>query len=343
MVSKYWGAVAILLSFYLPYNFIGDPKIIRDILFFACALFSIFLFDTKSKPLFIIGIILYVSAFSYNSIGFLYHFMSVVGGLIAYSQLRKEPIQEKHLSFLVCLLAVYSSIWGILNYFKIEPYHWFKFQFFINPEIIMSGPLLNHTISSIYCALAIPFLPLWLIPVVGFALFCYGSTMSILGAIFAFLHFHLDKKELLKWWLYPIGVVVLFFLFGSNEFFSGQERLAVWKNTVEWIPLTGKGLGYFHDFYSQNYKHTQVFLQEHNELLSFYSAFGIAGVLAFLFIVFSIIWSSPSKAKSASLAFVFISLGSFPLHISSLAIIGILLYTLTIKEIDYGFFSNKST
>lgn len=282
-------------------------------------------------------------ASDFNSYGFIYQFPMFCAGLIAFAQLAKSPIKEKHLTYVIVSLGLYSSIWGILNYFKIEPYHWISLKYLINPKVIPSGPLLNHTLSSVYPALALCFAPWYLSIILIAGLISYGSTMSILAGAIALIHYNLDKRFWFKNWFYLAGFAGLYALLDSSEFFSGQERINVWKSIIEKFPLSGLGLGYFYDHYRNMANHTQIFLQEHNEYLAAYTSFGLFGAIASIYAVFLVLKSRPSKAKSSTIAFLFICAGSFPLHISSLAIIGILLYTLTIQGENYGFFKHKIT
>lgn len=343
MVQKFWAGGAILLSFFLTSKLNSDPRIMRDFSFFILAMISL-LFGVKLSFASILAILagaLWSS--SWQRVGFLYQFPTWCAGVICFEQLRQNPLQERLLKYILGVLAVISTAWAILNYFKIEPYHLYKGTVFINPGVIMSGPLLNHTLSSVYPALALVFLPWYWGIFCLLGLFVYGSTMSLLAGVIAVIHYELDKKSWIKWWVYPVSGFVLFALLDTSEFFSGQERMVVWKNTIKSFPLMGGGLGYFHDNYSVMFKQVQVFLHEHNELLAAYTSFGLVGVLMFIYGCFLAIKSRPSKAKSSTIAFFFICIGSFPLHISSLAIIGIMLYTLTIQGENYGFFKLKTT
>lgn len=270
------------------------------------------------------------------------------------------------IKLVLIILGTISSIWGILNYFGVEPYFAIikprslvSYPYGLGliyesgktliigfpelgtnpinyyPNVVMSGPLVNHTLSSVYPAIALclggpSFLvPLWIIGLVT-----YSSTMSIIAAIIGVVHFQLDKRDWFKWYFYLIGGAVLLFLFGKGEFFSGQERLAVWENILDWSALEngmGRGLGFFHDNYAAVFRHTQLFIHEHNEYLFMYTSFGIFGVILSVFAVYLVLKQEASRQKSATIAFLFLCVGSFPLHISSLAIIFIMLYTLTIQ------------
>ena len=228
-----------------------------------------------------------------------------------------------------------------------------------NPKIVVSGPLFNHTVSSIYCALCLCLAPPWYVAILCISgLLAYSSTMSILAAIVGVVHFYLENKNKFYYWFYPLGGICLYVLHGTNEFFSGQERLAVWKNIIKEFPLPGGGLGYFHDFYTNTAgsyhlyifkeydtlmpKHTQIFIQEHNEYLAAFTTFGVAGLVAAIGAVILVIIQKPSRQKSATLAFLFLCVGSFPLHVSSIAIIGIMLYTLTIQRSELWLFHQRN-
>lgn len=281
---------------------------------------------------------------TYNQVGWLYQFPMWCAGLIVFCQFYERPIDYKLLKWALGILASIATVWGILNYFKVEPYHLFNGVLHYNPQVVMSGPLFNHTLSSVYPALAFCMgFPWYLLIFFGAGLLAYNSTMSILAVVIGLLHFHLDKRGLIRWWLYPVVIGWLFVLHGVTEFFHGQERFDVWMNTLKWSPIQGGGLGYFHDFYRYSplaANHKQVFIQEHNEYLAAYTTFGVAGVLLALFVVLTVLKSRHSRAKSTTVAFLFICMGSFPLHISSLAIIGIMLYTLTIQGDKNGIFIN---
>lgn len=347
----------------------GDPRNARDFLFFVLAIVSVF-YGVKKSKVSLLAMFLIISGFFYtemmNRAGFLYQFPMWCAGIICFVQLYQNPMDIKKLKILVGLLGTVSGIWGILNYFGIEPYHLILKQKIFYPkhwglalggDIIgfpqlginpihsmpysgIHGPLFNHTLSSVYPAIALVLCgfsalsPIWIL-----GLIVYNSTMSILAAIIGVLYFYLDSKDLMKWWVYLLGISVLLFLFGRGEFFSGQERLQVWRNIIDWAPVHGGGLGYFHDFYHLKFKNIQLFIQEHNEYLAAYTAFGLFGVFLSIIAVFLVLKQESSRQKAATVSFLFICAGSFPLHISSLAIIGILLYTLTIQGENYGLFS----
>lgn len=334
-----------MLSFFLSTKFVGDPRTIRDFLFFALSMMSVFLGVKKSKLSFWCMILIIVSFLynqSYNHLGWIYQFPMLCAGIICFHQLYHSPLDFRVIRLIIGVLAFIATVWGILNYFGIEPYHYFNGKVLYNPQVVMSGPLFNHTLSSVYPALALAMGFHWVFLVFFvIGLVVYGSTMSLLAGLIGFTHYQLEKRDWFKWWFYPLGGLVLILLHGHGEFFSGQERMAVWKNVLSWSPLSGGGLGYFHDFYMKSFSHGQYFIQEHNEYLAAYTTYGIAGVAVLLFGVYLALKANPSRAKSATIAFLFLCVGSFPLHISSLAIIGIMLYTLTIQGVSYGVFKNE--
>ena len=184
MINYFWGAGLFLLSVFLIPKFPADPRVIRDFLFFALAMISVCFGIKKSNPIVLLIILAFSINVNYNQVGWLYQFPMFCAGIVLFVQFHSNPFSEKFFKYSLGLLGLVSTAWAICNYFGVEPYHIVKSQWFkINPKVIMSGPLLNHTLSSVYPALALVFMPWYLKIIMFIGLGLYSSTMSLLAGV----------------------------------------------------------------------------------------------------------------------------------------------------------------
>lgn len=323
----------------------GDPRIIKDFLFFYLAMLSLAFFGLQTNErsrLLSLTLLFCFYPWSYNGIGFIYQLALYCAGLLVFSQMSYYELNEKVFRFCFIFMGFISASWVAFEYFGFEPLRWYLSNVVVQ-GVVKAGPLANHTISAPLVSIALLLLPIKLIFIAPFfiwALYLYGSTMAWFMVAVGLIHRYFKNS---KWFYLSILVLpAVYFAFPNVEFFSGQERNAVWLNILKFSKLSGGGLGYFHDNYYKSFRHTQIFLQEHNEYLAIYTTFGLTG----LFIFGKLIWDSLRVRhtiwQSCLVSMYFLCFGSFPFHISTLALSGIILYNLTIQGENYGFFKNES-
>lgn len=352
MFSHFWGVGLVLTSLFVSTKYNGDLRNLRDFFYLMWIFLSLSIFGLKNRGLYVIPFLILLSfftAYNFNSPGFNYQFLMLSGSLLLLMQFEYKKLDPYIIKKYLIFLGVISGLWAVLNYYDIEPYHYVLNGFVRVPSRSMlayiSGPLLNNTISAPLCAIGLIFLNrktiLLAIPMIA-GLYLYSSTMAIimaaLGIIYRVCSLKKLKPDLVA--LFVIGVLgLLYWQFQDIEFLSGQERNKVWTDTLKLGSF--KGLGYFHDNFRHLFKHDQIFIQEHNEYLSLWVAFGVPGVIIFLLFLSNILKESYHDFKAAFVAMLFLATGSFPFHISSLALISIMLYTITKQGVNYGIFKHE--
>lgn len=352
MFTHFWGVGLVLTSLFVSTKYNGDLRNLRDFFYLMWIFLSLSIFGLKNRGLYAIPFFILLSfftAYNYNSPGFNYQFLMLSGSLLLLMQFEHKKLDPYIIKKYLIFMGVISGLWAILNYYSIEPYHYALNGFTrVSSQSMLnyiSGPLLNNTISAPLCSIGILLLnrkSIFLaIPMIA-GLYLYSSTMAILmtalGLIYRVCSYKRLKPNLVV--LFVIGVLgLLYWQFQGIEFLSGQERNQVWLDTLKLGSF--KGLGYFHDNFRHLFKHNQVFIQEHNEYLSLWVAFGLPGIAVFLMFLSNVIGDSYHDYKAAFVAMLFLAAGSFPFHISSLALISIMLYTITKQGVNYGIFKYK--
>lgn len=127
----------------------------------------------------------------------------------------------------------------------------------------------------------------WALPIAIAALCSTGSSLGILTGLAGFVYYY--KGNLIKKkWLYLLSIVSMLTVSftGMNGMDSG--RLVIWKELISKLSmkawLIGNGVGWYAD-QKITYKGATV-VQEHSGFLSIVTAFGLVGLITFLYFLY---------------------------------------------------------
>lgn len=127
----------------------------------------------------------------------------------------------------------------------------------------------------------------WVLPIAIAALCSTGSSLGILTGLAGFVYYY--KGNLIKKkWLYLLSIVSMLTVSftGMNGMDSG--RLVIWKELISKLSmkawLIGNGVGWYAD-QKITYKGATV-VQEHSGFLSIVTAFGLVGLVTFLYFLY---------------------------------------------------------
>lgn len=278
-----------------------------------------------------------------------------------------EPLQK----FLIasCLIC---SIWIILNWFNINPWLWFfpwkyKLTLIANPRfaldplaaphmykwvdasknVVINGPFNQPTITGAFIAITAPFMFhkkwVYFLVIPLFAIFILKSVMTWAAILAAGYIYYLtksdQKKEVLSiggWLGLILGIII--YLFHEQNFFDDQSRFKVWGAVLKWLHgksiLFGEGLGYFSDNFDKYLTLNPPWQHAHNEYLELYVSHGLLGLLMLCFLFYPI-FASKRKDPVLYASFAALAVNSFGnlgMHISSIALVGIIVYGLIIND-----------
>jgi hypothetical protein len=264
------------------------------------------------------------------------------------------------------VVCVIQSAWIFFNSINLDPTFWYMTYFYeglhkLHPMTlqdfpkdhlqIIDGSLGNSNLSAALIAITAPTLfrkKLYLLlPLVEYALYkldCDGAFISFLFPVFYYLlgrYFGFNKILIGSIGAFIIFCSIAFFVIGSKSdrgFFDDGERYALWKSTASKVinesPTIGLGLGYLIDkrvvVSTGNTK--QVFWQLHNEYVEMFLAFGLVGLILLTLTLLPIFLAQQKSQLffTCFLSFCVNCTINFPARISSLAIIGIIIYAFLI-------------
>lgn len=293
-------------------------------------------------------------AFSFaNQIDFLfpsvfYQYILFGCGLLCIKLMYESTNKDFGKSILTCLFycSIAHSVWAFFSYYGIRPYR-------IYAEILggvavttqlegyVPGALNQPNMSAAYLALCLPaFLVsrkrLYWLPVPLGAMFVFDSVLPIFTAIAVFCFYFYSKVLSNNYIPYMIAsfLMVAFFFTGING--MDNLRFAIWENAFKFSndPLIfGNGLGWFADtFHLATPSWLRHARQEHNEFISLYFAFGVAGIVGLVTLLARAV-KKADPIYGAGLFAVFINCyGNFLFHLSTLALLGIFYYTQCLKS-----------
>lgn len=146
------------------------------------------------------------------------------------------------------------------------------------------------------------------------------------------------------------GLVGLTYMSGRDQYFSGNGRYTLWKETIEMTEdkkLFGHGIGTFRYIY---HKHKQskesrelhgVFLQAHSDPIEVYFELGLIGLLTLLIIVYDFIRGLIRKTDLETWTFATIafalalnSVGNFPFQLMPHALLGLFSIMIVTRKTD---------
>lgn len=292
-----------------------------------------------------------LSKINYNPIALLNVVNYVLFGMFYYI-LHQMKIDKKMLYNTFCCIAIFSSVYAIIQYFQLG-------QFFVrvsgnkqNWPVALWG---NEALCAWSIALCSPFFLFFkklrykLGYIISFIGVCVGKTTAapvafILGLLF-WLYFKGKRRLALSVFIILLISCIYFFSSGkANYYFNSTHRFKVWNKTVEiWkkAPITGYGLGSFRTHFwakAPEFRTDGHWAQAHNDYLQTLFELGLPGLLLLL----SIMWITfyrfikthiEPEAVTSLFILAMISFWGFP---GRTAMMIIPIVALVIFEVGYG-------
>lgn len=252
----------------------------------------------------------------------------------------------------ISAIGMTQCLWIAFNYWNIDPYQVISgneqvlSDTYKNPEIFpVIGSLGHWMVTASFLMVCSPYMIKlhWLMAIpIGVSSWMLPSDVPVITIptmVFAWLCLKYKKD-----WLIPttalFGVLLVPLLSVKYGVLFASERFKIWEKSLEFNanPVFGMGLGYFRDAFKfvyagqfiENHRHP------HNEVVSIYVAFGVIG-LAVLGYWGYFIWKNrrlDATAFVSLVGFACVAMVGFPLHISSVAIIGIISLASIINKSD---------
>lgn len=145
-----------------------------------------------------------------------------------------------------------------------------------------------------------------------------SSRATVLSLIGASVVWAWSKSKLITTAFITLGCLV-FYIFSSHHDMSIDERLTIWRDTINGFTLFGHGIGSFEYLYpmysSLNPAEMLRPNEAHNEFIQFYFELGIMIILP----IFTIIINWNKEYAPWLVSFAIISCFGFPLHIPATA------------------------
>lgn len=311
----------------------------------------------------------YFNLYNENLAYSIYYLISVnLASIVALQFLSRPHIDYRKFEIALMGILITATIWTVIETFSIDPYLHLahivenKIRTRTSDEAIrllrekhiqylVKGPLGNGNISGALMGIIFPIIfrfrmgLLMLLPA-SFALYSLDSSMTVLTAICGSIFYFLISNKLHKKPFIILGGLVLavisFLILKavSPSFVNDSNRLNVWLSflTMEKLNLVwGNGLGFIQHYFAYYYIHRAKFMALHNEYLELI-AWG--GLLVFG-VVMTMLYKAYVRIKNPLWGSVFVgllfnSLAMFPMHITAISIIGVVSYTLILREYVHG-------
>lgn len=264
---------------------------------------------------------------------------------------------KKYVVVALGISCLIQSTLVIISYFGIDLYKE-ALKFILNANFIKAtdnagsnpvgiGSMLNSMVTGTFIALTLPSLrkkPIFLaIGLVGLVL--SNSIIAIMsffaGGVIVFYSKILKRRHFLKVTsaCSIIFSILLYLSLRPTGFFTQHTRYNVWKQAMS-IPrgfscIFGKGLGYFADFHYPMFHTRMRFLQVHNEFIEIYVAFGLIGLIA----IFYYLYTKKDQILNGDTTFLWIfsaalasCFGVFTFHLSPTALVGLIALGMLLKK-----------
>lgn len=281
-------------------------------------------------------------------VGTMHFILAIWASFIAMSYFDREDYLK--ISKYICFSAVLTTLYAIMQVTGFDPLG--KYLIYKNTSPNHFSALIDHpnTLGN-YLAISIPFFfvhkeikYIFGLAITLFGLYMTHSSISILAFIFSaifYLFLKYRNKNIFICFIFlllSISGLVIFLCPDFNKLSSGLTgRMWAWKEALNYIkynPIFGLGIGVFQTFQIVN--HTMVdhnyWQYAHNDWLERWAEIGLFGVfLCFLVISNSFRNFNYKKDNllgfsylTAFISFLVITMGSFPLEIPPLALVGMI-------------------
>ncbi len=256
-----------------------------------------------------------------------------------------ESFDKNRLNYLlngISIGGILQSILAICDFYNIHLQGAFLERFFDVKWVAFvhggvgsaTGTLGNQNLLGAYLAVSAMSLARkkwkWFLPLPIFGLIAGGSLMGIVSLIGGLIYLNNYKRKWIsKKYMYALALIPMAVLWIGGGFGIDSGRVKLWnmslKNLTVKTALIGNGPGWFPDqgfITGQSGADTFVAGQEHNEYLTIFNMFGIAGIILLFLLMKEFIWSSVESIWTPMLYVSFLNAyGHFSLHQSTLVII----------------------
>lgn len=355
-----------LLPVYFKANILNEIRISKNYFLSAAIVISLILFGFKSRPGYQRVALAILAAWTVLICKSFYTaaaLQQISGFILALAFIQQASMKLKHrddknLSEWFVIVCFMQCLFVGLNLFGINLWNLtVKMKY-------VSGSLGQPTHAGALIAITLPFLfttgrfKYLALPIAGLALYHCQSAMAVLSALNAVVFYLLLNKNTR---IASLGVLVilnaslvmLFYGYGNiHPFFDDNSRIAAWhvalKTIFSWNYfdiLFGRGLGNLWNDFSLYYK-MQRFTYVHNEYIESLWAFGILGTSLIMGLAIRpfLIKTTQNKEKvflASYVAFLTNCFGNFPMHLSTIALVGCLTYAYLIRvnnsnELTFG-------
>ena len=375
--TAYWSIIAITLPiFVIPEENIM-LRHVRDLLFISACFGSLILFNWKNNQpklvyaFFAISTLSFFNQHSHKSPDLVIKWVCLNLGMILILQM--TCCLRKSISYALALVCVTQVIWILFEIFGINffgllanfdpSYAWSAdgtdiFQIsglrllWANYDTsYVIGSLNNLTLAGALIAVTSPFLLskqfIIFLPLAAYCVYRTESTVSIISMTIGLVVYALiSVKSKLKYWM---GLIIFLPIIGwliypKHAFFSFSGRLAAWETILGFIKwpdiFIGKGLNYLAYTYRTSFEtsHLPFFAHAHNEILEVYVAFGFFGLILCGYLLIKMLSFRKDAIVWASFtAFLVNACASFPAHISPIALVGVICFSLIWQDKDNKF------
>lgn len=368
----YWGAVIILLPPFIRALKEGiDPAFSKNQFFVACVAASIAFFGffrsyskNNMRQIFIAGSLILLASLNrkvFASISYNHQLICFCAGLLLFLQMTVN-LKSKYIYVIKTSLAVAAfiqSFFVIFSYSGIDPYpilvgeilgFTHKMQGFV--LIKATGTLGNPNYTGAFIAMTLPFVferykKMSIFVFIALVLTSGMPVISFMYGAYVYVWLKVFKGKKLKE-LAGISIIGAILCFVGNyfeiPFFDDKKRFSTWYNSLTLLDakswFIGNGLGYFYDVYPNAFPAKHVFKQLHNEYMEVLHAFGLTGILALI----AFFANKVRHILKGDLFFVWSlvvlganSFGHFTFHISSTALLGIIVIAYLMREESYEY------
>ena len=363
--EHFWGGALLVLPFFHWVKW--GPRLSQQMLFTFLVFLSLCLFGKgkvsakfPSKTIILFMFFAFFNQHTETSLNVLLQWLPFLAGCALLFQANGQLKDIKIIYSYMFLAGLAHSSWIFLNYLGVDPLDVFlntigKYKRYVSKQgmdVKVMGPFLHHNLSGAFIALSIPtfFQRKTFIAVPIAALVLLNTSMATISVVvgtlvYVWSRFNLNFRRL---YISLFGGASLLFALTYYKpteklfrFFYDNGRLSVWYDSLTWLSgiwiFIGKGLGYFPDQFHKSFRYDMIFLQAHSEYVETYVAFGIIGVVLLLRTIIISIKNTNDSILLAIIACLCTNMvGNFTIHIAGLAIIGILCFSYSFREEEYG-------
>ena len=336
-----------------------DVRISQQYYFFfaASSLFFLSRKGFRNIIFFYLSGILFFTNFTFSLYIPFFQWALITMGMILISVLIEKEIDKKLIINILSLICILQSIWIIFEYYNIDLSDYIMNYFSNYPvkkmqrtpnglipfdgNLRIAGSLGQQTHSGVLLIFLITlfrkkwfiFLPL---PIIAIIITESANVLvSALVVMFIYIFMVCNRKIVSFFSMFFLTTCLLINYFKSEFFYSGFRYIA-WERILKWAGHTffGKGPSFLYLHPTVENAAGQLFRHAHNEIIDSYILWGYSGLicLVILLVHFFIKSEKDKYLFPIFLGLLFNSLFNLTFHISTLALIAIIIYSILTGE-----------